>query len=233
MFHHLFWTARRLTGATIILGVALFLIGAFMPLTDTKGNFIYSLQARQWLGVISNHQLLWQWANFLFISGAVVTILGLVMLSGLLREAGDRAFSQLGLTTFAFGVVLWLIIVAFRQSIDSWSAQEMVRTSALPDFYVPLTLWTHALGVIYTVLAFTALAALGGAVLSTCILPRWMGWLTLVYSLVGLGVFVYTHDIPPLLHYLPLLIIGILLLRSQPKLSIREGYLEKREQHEN
>jgi hypothetical protein len=87
--------------------------------------------------------------------------------------------------------------------------------------------------VIYTVLAFTALAALGGAVLSTCILPRWMGWLTLVYSLVGLGVFVYTHDIPPLLHYLPLLIIGILLLRSQPKLSIREGYLEKREQHEN
>ncbi len=225
MFHHSFWTQHRLTGATMILGAVLFLIGAFMPLIDTKGNFIYSLQSRQWLRIIFDHQLLWQWANFLFLSGAIVTILGLIMLTGLLRDAGDWAFSQLGLITFAFGVVLWVIIVAFRQSIDPWSAQEMVRTSALPDFYVPLTLWTHALGVIYTVLAFAALAAYGGAVLLTHMLPRWIGWITLVYSLAGLVLFASTHDIPPLLHYLPSLVIGLfLLLRRQqhPTASRRE-----------
>ncbi len=181
-------------------------------LTDTKGNFIYSLLPRQWLRVIFDHPLLWQWANMLFISGVVVTIVGLVMLTSLLRDAGERAFSQLGLVAFVFGAVLWVITLAFRLSVDPWAAQEMARTAVLPDFYVPLTLWAHALFVIYTVLAFLALAAYGGAVLSTHILPQWMGWLALVYSLAGLGLFAYAHDVPPLLHYLPPTVIGILLL---------------------
>jgi hypothetical protein len=219
MFHRSFWTDRRLTGTIMSLGAVLFFIGAFLPLTDTKGDSLYSLQSQQWLRVIFDHQLLWQWANVLFISGAVVTILGLVMLTSLLRDAGDWAFSPLGLMAFALAVVLWVIIVAFRQSIDPWSAQEIARTSVLPDFYVPLTLWTHALGVIYTVLAFAALAAYGGAVLLTHILPRWIGWITLVYSLAGLVLFASAHDIPPFLHYLPSLVIGLFLLLSKEEYS--------------
>lgn len=60
MFHRLFWTKRRLTGATLLLGAVLLSIAAFMPLTDTKGTFIYSLPPRQWLGVVFDHPLLWQ-----------------------------------------------------------------------------------------------------------------------------------------------------------------------------
>jgi hypothetical protein len=38
-----------------------------------------------------------------------------------------------------------------------------------------LTRWTGVLFVIYTVLAFSALVAYGGAVLSTGVLPHWVG----------------------------------------------------------
>jgi hypothetical protein len=215
------WTERRLTGTTLILGAVLFLIGAVMPLTDAKGNFIYSLPPQQWLRVIFDHPFLWQWANMLFISGVVVTVLGFVMLTSLLRDAGDRAFSLLGLIAFVFGAVLWVLIVAFRMSVDPWAAQEMIRTAMLPDFYVPLILWIHTLGVIYTVLVFLALGAYGGAVLSTRTLPRWIGWFAIVYSLAGLGLYAYSHDVPPLLHYLLPIVIGILLLLQRSQLPTR------------
>lgn len=101
-----------------------------------------------------------------------MTILGLVMLTRLFRDAGDRAFSQLGLVAFVFGAVLWVINLAFRLSIDPWAAQETARTAVMPDFYVPLTRWTRLLFVIYTVLAFSAMAAYGGGCCSppTCYL---------------------------------------------------------------
>lgn len=41
----------------------------------------------------------------------------------------------------------------------------------MPGYYVPLTLWIQALFAIYTILAYCALAAYGGAMLSTHLLP--------------------------------------------------------------
>ncbi len=64
-------------------------------------------------------------------------------------------------------------------SIDPWAAQELARTGVMPDYYVPLTLWTQALFVIYTLLAYCALVAYGGAMLSTRVLPMVMGILLL------------------------------------------------------
>jgi hypothetical protein len=121
-------------------------------------------------------------------------------------------FSQVGLVTFTFGAVLWVINLAFRLSIDPWAAQEAAKTEVIPAFYVPLTRWTGVLFVIYTVLAFSALAAYGAAVLSTPVLPPWVGWISMVYSLAGLGLFGITGDSYPFLHHLMPLVIGILLL---------------------
>ena len=134
------------------------------------------------------------------------------MLTSLLRDAGDRIFSQLGLVAFLFGAVLWVINLAFRLSINPWAAQETARTAVIPAFYVPLTRWTGVLFVIYTVLAFSALAAYGGAVISTGVLPHWVGWIAIVYGLAGLGLLGVTGDAPPFLHHLMPLLIGILLL---------------------
>lgn len=212
-----FWTERRFTGLALILGCVLFLAGAGLPVTDNTGTFIYSLPPQQWLGVVYTHSTLWWWVNVLILSGTLVTLLGFAQLTTLLRGAGDRAFSQLGLMALGFGAVLWVIQLAFRLSIDFSAAQETARTGVMPAFYVPLREWTDALFAVYTILTFLAAMGFGGALVFTRLLPRWLGWVTIVYSLAGLGVFAAAHDMPPLFHYLLPFVMGILLLlrRSQ------------------
>jgi hypothetical protein len=61
-----FWTEYHFTGLALILGGLMFSVGAFMPLRDKKGAFIYGLPPREWLNVIFDHPRLWQWANILF-----------------------------------------------------------------------------------------------------------------------------------------------------------------------
>src|SRR6266851_8668142 len=92
------------------------------------------------------------------------------------------------------------------------AAQETARTGVVPDYYIPLTGWTHTLFVIYSILALSALAVYGGAVLSTRLLPHWVGWLAIVYGLAGLGLVGVTGDADPFLHLVLPMVIGILLL---------------------
>jgi hypothetical protein len=83
----------------------------------------------------------------------------------------------------------------------------------VPDFYVQLTLWTQPLFVIYTILAFSALAAYGGAILFTRVLPHWVGWFSIVYGLAGLALAgVTAGNAPPFLHHLMPILMGVLLL---------------------
>ena len=135
------------------------------------------------------------------------------MLTTLLHDAGDRTFSSVALIAFLFGDVLMVIYLAFPLGVEPLAAQETVRTGVVPDFYVQLTLWTQPLFVIYTLLAFSALAAYGGAILSTRVLPRWMGWLALVYALASLVLAGFiAGNVPPFLHHLMPILIGVLLL---------------------
>jgi hypothetical protein len=163
--------------------------------------------------VIAVQTPLFQWSLSLFISGLIVTLLGLALLTTLFRDAGDRTFSSLALIAFLFGDVLMVIFLAFPLGVEPVAAQETVRTGVVPDFYVQLTLWTQPLFVIYTILAFSALAAYGGAILSTRVLPHWVGWLALVYALAGLVLAGCTAgNVPPFLHHLMPILIGVLLL---------------------
>jgi len=135
------------------------------------------------------------------------------MLTVLFRDAFDRTLSSLALIAWLFGDVLMVIYIAFPLGIAPVAAQETARTGVVPDFYVQLTLWTQPLFVIYTILAFSALAAYGEAILSTRVLPHWVGWLALVYALAGLVLAGFTAgNVPPFLHHLMPILIGVLLL---------------------
>ena len=222
-----FWTQCRFAGITLILGALLFFGGASLPVTDPKGTFIYSLPPQGWLLVVFAHPVLWQWANILLISGTIVTILGLAMLARQFQNTGDRTFSHLGMMVFVVGAVLWVIQVAFRLSVDFWAAQEMVRTAVIPDYYVPLAHWTGMLFVIYTILTFSGLAAYGGAILSTRVLPRWVGWLAIGYGIAGVSIYSFTHGFPPFAHFILSCLIGILLLLRRYQVPLEDHREEK------
>jgi len=218
MTKNIFWTRRRFTGITLIVGCFLFLGAAGLIPRDPSGNFIVNLPLREQLIAIGAQISLFQLSLILFISGLIVTLLGLALLTLLLRDAGDATFSSLALVALLFGGVLMAIYLAFPLGAGPVAAQETIRTGVVPDSYVLLTLGTQPLFVIYTILAFSALAAYGGAILSTRVLPHWVGWLALVYSLAGLLLAGFTTgNVPPFLHHLMPILIGVLLLlrRSQ------------------
>jgi hypothetical protein len=218
MTKNIFWTRRRFTGITLILGCFLFLGAAGLIPRDAEGNYMVLLPLREGLLVIAAHTALFQWSFSLFISGLIVTLLGLAMLTTLFRDALDRTFSSLALLASLFGDVLMVIYLAIPLGVAPLAAQDTVRTGVAPDYYVQLTLWTQPLFVIYTILAFSALAAYGGAILSTHVLPHWVGWFAIFYSLAGLLLAGFTAgNVPPFLHHLMPILIGFLLLlrRSQ------------------
>jgi hypothetical protein len=213
MLKSTFWTQRRFTGITLIVGCLLFLGALGLMPRDTMGNFMVNLPLREQLLVIAAQTSLFQWSFSLIISGLIVTLLGLAMLTMLFRDAFDRTFSSLALLVSLFGDVLMVIYIAFPLGIAPMAAQETARTGVVPGYYVQLTLWTQPLFVIYTILAFSALAAYGGAILSTRVLPHWVGWLALVYALAGLVLAgVTAGNVPPFLHHLVPMVMGVLLL---------------------
>src|SRR5712691_70508 len=222
MTKNAFWTRRRFTGITLMVGCFLFLGALGLIPRDAQGNFMVNLPLREQLLVIAAQTSLFQWSFSLVISGLIVTLLGLAMLTMLFRGAFDRTFSYLALLASLFGDVLMVIYIAFPLGIAPVAAQETVRTGVVPDSYVQLTLWTQPLFVIYTILAFSALAAYGGAILSTRMLPHWVGWLAVVYALAGLVLVGFAAgNVPPFLHYLMPIVMGILLLLRRYQLPTR------------
>jgi hypothetical protein len=209
-----FWIEPRFTGIALLLGCLLFMGGAGLTPHEQGTSIVrfYGLSQRAQVLLISRHPRLWKWGASLLISGTIVTTLGFGLLTTLFRAAGECTFSSLGVIALLFGSVLWVITLAVRLGIDPLAAQETAKTGVLPDYYILLKCWVQVLFVIYTILAFSALAAYGWAVLSTPILPRWVGWTAIAYGLAGLGLLAVTKDAPPFLHYLMPLLMGILLL---------------------
>lgn len=220
MMHLTFWTRRRFTGITFLISCLLYVgAGALLP-KDPQGNYMVTLPERSQLLVVFAHPTLWQWDLGLYISGVLVMLLGLAMLTLLFRDAGDQMFSPLALITFLFGAVLMVIFLTSHLGGDPVAAQETAQTGVLPNYYLPFHEWARVLFVIYSILAFSALILYGGAMLSTHVLPHWVGWLAIVYGLAGLGLVEVTGDADPFFHLVLPLVIGILLLLRRPQVSV-------------
>jgi hypothetical protein len=222
MLHRTFWTARRFAGFTLIGGCFLFLGGAGLLPRDAQGNFSVNLPTQAKLLAIAAQPALFQWSTSLFLSGILVTALGFALLTRLLSDSGERTFSYLALIVSLFGTVLIVIYLAFWLGVTPLAGQETASTGVVPAYYEPLTAGTTALFRIYTVLAFSALALYGGALLVARMLPRWISWTALLYGLAGLGLVAYYHDIAPFVQYLLPIVMGILLLLRWAPQNLRQ-----------
>lgn len=206
----------RLTGLLLILAFVSFAIGGALPIVGEKGNMgIFTLPVREHLLAVAANAVAWRWANIFMGAAAVILLAGLTMLTTILEGASERILSRLGLGGFLLVAVLWVIFSAFRATVTVRAAQEMsatATTGAVPAYYEPLAQWGFALFYVYAVVGCLALAAYGGSLLQVALLPAWIGWATIAFSIVVLIQLLITGDTLPAFHYLPPLLVGIFLM---------------------
>ena len=203
----------RLTGVLLIVAFLSFAIGGTLPVVGEKGNMgIFTLPVREHLLAVAANATVWRWANIFMGTASVVLLAGLSLLTTILERANERVFSRLGLVGFLLAAILWVIFSAFRAMITVKAAQEMTATGAVPIYYESLAKFGFALFYVSSVVGFLALAAYGGSLLQVGLLPAWAGWATLVFSIAMLILLLIMGDTLPAFHYVPALLIGILLL---------------------
>jgi hypothetical protein len=130
------------------------------------------------------------------IAAFLISLLGFVLLEGLLRDAGDRVIARLALAIYL--IAASVLVVAEMAYLDN-------RT------------WVYPQIVAHVVLAFLAQAAFGASLLRTGLVASWAGWMTILWN-IGLLIFMpifFPRDMYfPWLHYVAPLMIGIALLQK-------------------
>lgn len=211
-----FFTMERVTGAVLIASFISFAIGGTLPIVGEKGNMrIFNLSVSEHLQAVAANALVWRWANVWMGAAAVILLAGLSMLTTLLEGAGERFCSRLGLVGWLLATVLWVIFSAFRGVITVAAAEEMNPagvTDGVPAYYQPLAQWGSALFSVSAVIGFLALAAYGASLLQVGLVPAWAAWATILFSLALLVQLLVMCDTLPAFHYLPPVLIGILLV---------------------
>lgn len=188
----------RLAAGLLVVGAVIFWIGArtFTGMT---------LEAVS--GDPEGH--MWTAANFLI--ATLVTLAGLKFLARALEDAGGGLLPSLGLGAFAFGAVFWVLHLTLRLTVVRQAAEAYRLTGVAPDWYAPWPGWTGLLFGIYSVLAYLGTLLFGLALLRTRLLARWVGWFTIVASLLLLPLVG-----PPLFIHALLWVVGIVMLRPPP-----------------
>lgn len=176
-------SARTITASLLVLCFVVFTFGGVLY----AGRAMWNWQIDE----TSSHLI---WERGLVIAAVLATVLGLVLLEDLLRNAGDTFLAQLGMVMYLLGAVV--VVVAETAYLNKRG-------------------WIYPQIVLYVVLAFLAQVAFGAAILQTGLVAAWVGWVTIIWNLVWLiGLLIFNpHNIYfPVLHHVAPLVIGIALL---------------------
>jgi hypothetical protein len=142
------------------------------------------------------------WVRGLIAAAAVTILLGFVLLAAALRAAGEGRFSWIGLSALTLGTALTLFAEWLIVSGRVWDAQAGMEWLLLAWGFVALI--------------FVGQAAYGVALLRATLLPRWIGWLLVIWNLGWLAVVVVVFSARgpyyPVLFYIGPLLLGIVLL---------------------
>ena len=186
--------ALRSAGVILIIGAILFAIGSFSP---SIGVFRESDEASK-LDLLKEGRSLWQITNLLWASGALVTVIGLGLVTYHLRR------SQVVMVTF-----LGFVAVVLGAAIGVW---HLYLRAVDPAAFVQGALpgWHYG---VYTVLTLLGLAIYGFVYLRVG-LPRWLGYVTIAGAALAFVGFVVLGELwPPLSYYILTLLAGVVLVR--------------------
>lgn len=210
------FSQQQTMGLVLIAAFIVFAIGASLPVVGANGHpRFYALPIDDHLWAVARNATVWRLANVLMGAAAVILLAGLSLLTTSLKSAQEPVLSRLGLLGWLVATALWVAFSAFRAIVTTraahvFSAQD--SADLLPAGYDLMSRWAFGLFYVYAVIGYLALMAYGGSLVQRSLLPAWVGWTTGVLSLAFLIHLLVTGDTLPAFHYLPPLLIGLVLV---------------------
>jgi len=188
-------TAERISGLLLLMGSALFLTGAFLPISWVFGERDPEKKA----AMINAAPEAWKLAQFLFGSGAIIAAIGFLPAYLELRGKGAALPSLIAFLFALSGAVLWARHTYLR-GVDPVAFIHKIQTPG----------W---LAGAYFFLMQGALLALGIA-LRTANYPAWIAWLNIGSAIAFSLILIIFEELPPFAYYIVTAITAIVFLRS-------------------
>ncbi len=204
-----FWTTGRIAGTLLVFNT-LFIAAEFI-MVIAHGN-IEGIPAA-WEGVEEIGEKASVFRTVAVFRGPEILLLflGFGLLTVYLNESGDKAVPFLAFNLFIVFLILSAIEDTFHSELTAWAGEEWARRGTIPEFFEPLREWVNGtIQLRYVTFANVSMVFYGWAFLRTKVLPRWIGWGTLGWSL-GWLILTPSITLPATLVILPL-VIGVALL---------------------
>lgn len=121
------------------------------------------------------------------------------------------------LATLSFGVLIFASAVsvfrgAFEGTVTVWAAGEWATNGTVPEMYKPLSEWVNSLFAIAYFSLLLSMVGFGWGVLRAGLLPNWVGWVSIVSSVLWIVGYVFGVGLPAIMLMFPLIYgIGLLL----------------------
>ena len=204
-------TDLQSVGGLLIGGFVIFLVGAAFWKLDFQRPLPEALLA------IAQSPKRWRWIHTWMIAGVAITIAGLGALARLLAESGELIYGTVGFVLFAVGGIVWLVAAAWRLTALVLASQETKRTGTVPEEIKGWIQWFGVLHSIHLLSAYLSWTFLGSSIVSSGIVPQWLGWLGIGLGAAGVVGYIALKGgplAPPFLAHLYPFILGIALLVS-------------------
>jgi hypothetical protein len=192
----------RLAALTLIAGSLLFFISAATPVVSRyfrTGDPLLRLRS------IRQDPAAWDLAMASLGAGGSIAAVGLFALARWVEQVTDRrilgVLAYLAATLAIGGAVSWVIISYDRITRPPI---EVVSVDASPWLFAAYRVLTRAAVVVF------------GMVLLASVYPRWLGWMLIVAGVV-MFVDLWPQVLPPFVHYVVFLILGVGLVIRRPR----------------
>ena len=144
---------------------------------------------------------------------AILQLVGFGVLASAVSRAGEQTLGLVSFGLWVFASAVAAIRTASEGTITVWAGEQWAETGSVPDFYEPLNAFAQNSFFWYAEIPWlVAAAGFGWAVVRSGVLPSWVGYVAIGWSVVWL-VFplVFKSDLPAVLALFPILF-GIAML---------------------
>lgn len=192
-------------GVLLISGLVLGLAAAGIPSLGPVWNERPPAQ----LLSIADRKRAWVASSVLFAAGLITALFGVLVLSGLLIDAGAAPSGWIGMGAFVVGTCLWLIHLGYRMTVMVSVADDMAEGAAMPDWLLPTWTLGNFLLASYVLLASAGLIGISVGILETNLLPAWSAWVAIGLAVLFLATLAAFRNTMPVLPHLATGLLGI------------------------